>query len=168
MRSYLATQDGGYVFEGSIAQFEDCFGGVGGTEDGVRLACQREGWDLTVLDEVPDDYHQNKNAYKAKGIVHGWDAVEAGTLTVPQFSKIPDRGNGPRPVTQEVIAETLRLAELFANPTYRSDQEADRLGPVIDWANARYDELLLSRTSSLDALRQARVEAVARHLGLTV
>jgi len=40
--------DGGDVFEGDIAQFEDCFGGVGSSIGGVVSFCADHGYALST------------------------------------------------------------------------------------------------------------------------
>jgi hypothetical protein len=42
----------GKEFSGTIEQFEDCFGGVGGDPAGIRAFCDDMGWKLTTQ-QVP-------------------------------------------------------------------------------------------------------------------
>jgi hypothetical protein len=51
-RSYDVSEGGSELFRGSLAQFEDCFGGVRGREDVLFAVCADSGWTLHVVDEV--------------------------------------------------------------------------------------------------------------------
>ena len=46
---FMILIEGGEVFEGTMAQFEDCFGGAGGDIEGVKTFCKEQEWSVEFV-----------------------------------------------------------------------------------------------------------------------